>query len=96
LKWFKHKNLSEEDLELLRGTSTIEKLMATRLVVHREDSEQMPTMKELGLFNTTGLYFVRGLQPDSSFDNTMEILFELESDRDMAEQHLTQFKLGQD
>ena len=95
MKWMKHKNLSENDLLLLAGTDLVTKLVTNRLVIVYEPKEAPASMKELGLYETVGLYCVRRLQADKR-DDTIEILFELAEDREMVEQMLTQFKLGKD
>jgi hypothetical protein len=95
MKWMQHKNLSENDLLLLAGTETVVKLVTNRLVIVYEPKETPASMKDLGLYETVGLYCVRRLQSDKR-DDTIEILFELAEDREMVAQMLTQFKLGKD
>lgn len=95
MKWMKHKNLSEQDLTLLAGTELAIKLVTNRLVIIYDPKEDRASMKEMGLYETEGLYHVRRLQGDKR-DDTIEILFELAADRDLVEQALTQFKLGKD
>lgn len=93
MKWLRHKNLSEGDLTLLAGTSVMIKLMSNRLIITYDPKEPQATMKDMGLYETVGLYYVRKL---TGRDDTLEILFELPADRDAVEQALTQFKLGKD
>lgn len=95
MKWMKHKNLSESDLVLLAGTELITRLLTNRLVIIYDPKEPQASMKDMGLYDSEGLYHVRRLQGDKR-DDTLEILFELATDRDMVEQSLTQFKLGRD
>lgn len=93
MKWMRHKNLSEEDMSFLQGTDLMVKLQSHRLVVIYNPKENQATMKDMGLFETRGLYFVRRLQ-EQSREDTIEILFEDLDDLKAVEEYLTQYKLG--
>lgn len=93
MKWLRHNNLSDSDFEALRGTVTMERLLRNRLVIVLDPKDEMPSKKDLGLFETTGLVYWRQL---SSRDDTAEVLFEDPNDLENLEQHLTQYKLGQE
>lgn len=77
----------------LQGTPLMVKLQANRLVVIYNPKENQATMKDMGLFETRGLYYVRRLQ-ESSREDTIEILFEDTEDLKSVEEYLTQYKLG--
>jgi hypothetical protein len=93
MKWLRHNNLSDSDFEALRGTPTMERLQKHRLVIILDPNDKMPNKKDMGLFETTGLVYWRNL---SGRDDTIEIMFEDPEDLDNIEQHLTQYKLGQE
>ena len=77
----------------LQGTSLMVKLQTNRLVIIYNPKENQATMKDLGLFETRGLYYVRRLQ-EGSREDTIEILFEDLDDLKAVEEYLTQYKLG--
>lgn len=80
-------------MNLLQGTELMVRLQTNRLVITYNPKDNQATMKDMGLFNTVGLYYVRRLQ-ESSRDDTIEILFENIEDLESVEEHLTQYKMG--
>lgn len=93
MKWLRHNNLSDEDFEALRGTKTMERLQNNRLVIIFDPNDKHPSKKDLGLFETRSLVYWRNL---SNRSDTVEVLFENSEDLEDLEQHLTQYKLGQE
>jgi hypothetical protein len=93
VKWLRHNNLSDSDFEALRGTQTMERLLKHRLVIIYDPSDTHARKKEMGLFETTGLVYWRNL---SGREDTVEIMFEDSEDLENLEEHLTQYKLGQE
>jgi hypothetical protein len=71
----------------------MERLQKHRLVIILDPNDKMPNKKEMGLFETVGLVYWRNL---SSREDTVEIMFEDLEDLENLEQHLTQYKLGQE
>lgn len=51
-------SLSEEDLEWLRGTNTIEKMLKQRLVVEFDTD---PNIEEIDFSGTRGFYLIKSL-----------------------------------
>ena len=51
-------SLSEEDLEWLRGTTTIEKMLKLRLVVEFDTN---PDIEEIDFSGTRGFYLIKNL-----------------------------------
>lgn len=91
MQWFQHYELSEEDMDLLRGTPTMEMLQKHRLVIAYGPKDNKAKPSELGLFNLTGAFHMREIN-----DETYELLFVNKDDLDSVEQHLAQFKMKQD
>lgn len=94
MKWLRHKNLSEDDLELLRGTPLMERLQANRLVVVFQPEDKKPAKKDMGLRETQGLFHIRNIGNGKNRENVIEILFENPEDVGIVEEHLTQVKLA--
>jgi hypothetical protein len=95
MKWFNHNSLCENDLALLAGTPTMERLQQNRLIILYEPNATKPSTKELGLDVCKELFCARVPQ-DRRGDDTVEILFTSLEDMALVENHLTQFKLGQE
>lgn len=93
MKWMRHKALSEADMDWLVGSPLMEILQRTRLVLVYDPNDRHASMEEMGLTKCEGVFFIRALQDRN---DTYEILFESEADREMIEQTLTQFKLSGD
>jgi len=91
MKWFRHKAISDDDFDLLRGTATMEKFQHNRLVITLDPNEKRPSNKKMGLYDTKGLVYIRYL---SHREDTVEVLFEEPEDLDMLGQYLTQYKIG--
>ena len=91
MKWFRHCELSQSDVELLKGTATMESLQRHRLVVAYGPEDTQATPKQLGLLDLTNLYYIRRLN-----NETIEILFVDEDDMCAIEQKITQFKMTVD
>lgn len=95
MKWRRHKILSETDMDLLAGSELMGILQRNRIFIKYDPQDKKPSYEELGLFDVTGLVYPVFKQNDQRQD-TLEILFENVADMDIVEQHLTQFKMGQD
>jgi hypothetical protein len=94
MKWFNHNSLCENDLALLAGTPTMERLQQNRLIISYEPNDIIPSTKEMGLDVCKELFCARNT-PRYRDDATVEILFTSLEDMALVENHLTQFKLGQ-
>lgn len=91
MRWLRHRAISDDDFKLLRGSPTMEKLQRNRLVFTIDPNEKLPSNKDLGLYETNGLVYLRKL---SGREDTVEVMFEDPEDLDMLEQYLTQYKMG--
>lgn len=94
MKWFTHKAVSDNDFELLRGTDIMINMQKTRLliVLNPNDKPLLGQEKQIGLYDCQGLVYYRKLQ---GRDDTIEILFELEQDRDLVQEHLIKYKMSE-
>ncbi len=90
VKWVRHKVINDDDFKLLRGSPSMEKLQKNRLVFTLDPNDTHPSTKELGLYETKGLVYIRNL---SGRKDTVEVMFEKEEDLEMLEQYLTQYKM---
>ena len=90
MRWIKHNELSDDDMNLLTGSDIIAQLMRCRLVIKFHDDEVAATPKEMGLRECEGMYHIRKLDHGNL---VYEILFENEQDRQMVERHLANYKL---
>lgn len=93
MKWFSHTNLSDNDFTALAGTEVMVSFMRNRIVVVWDKDKIVPTPKEMGLHDLSGLYYLRFLQKET---HVFELLFELKEDCEIVEQYLTQCKLRTD
>lgn len=93
MKWVSYNEVSADDLQRLAGTDLFVQMLRNKLVIKYDPSDTPAKLIELGLMETQGLFHIRDVHGRG---DSFEILFELEEDRDMTEQHLTQYKLGQD
>ena len=96
MKWTRHKILSKDDMKLLAGTHVMQAMQRHRLVIKYDINEKQPTFEQMGLYTVEGLVFPSYMQQEQRGNDTLEILFENETDMDIVEQSLTQFKMGQD
>ena len=58
--WYHNMNLSDNDIELLAKTETIEIMMKNRITVDFGE-RKIPSFNDLGLDNTTDLYYIKVL-----------------------------------
>ena len=91
MKWLRHKELSESDLDFLIGSDIMSKLLKNKLIVKFHEDEEPATPAQMGLHNTKGVYHMRHVNSDKKL---IEILFELTYDMDRVEESLTQYKLS--
>lgn len=80
----------------LAGTDTMENLQRHRLVVVYDPKDERASMEQMGLYDTEGLFYVRTTQETRRGGDTIEILFEFQSDLEQVKQHLTQHKMSLD
>lgn len=92
VKWARHKALSVDDMFTLNGTTLMVQLQSTRLIIIYEPNDKHATFDDMNLYGCSGVFHHRRLEDRA---DTLEILFELEADRDMVEQTLTQWKMGE-
>ena len=94
MKWFKHKSLSEKDMELLAGTDLMVRLQTNRLVIIYEPKFKKPSFKEMGLHECEDLFYLR-IPKERHDGDTVEIMFASADDLELVQQHMTQFKISQ-
>lgn len=82
-------------MDRLIGSDLMAILQSNRLIIKYEKDEAQATFEEIGLFDVKGMVFPAYKQEGRRRD-TLEILFESVEDMKTVEQHLTQFKMGQD
>lgn len=94
MKIIKHRGLSENDFNMLKGSPLLEQLFRHRLVVIRSAASSPLNISDLGVRQCQGIYYYRELE---NRDNRViiEFLFELQADMDMIEQSLTLFKMSE-
>ena len=90
MKWLTHNALSENDMALLAGTEMLEKLFRNRLVIIYEPNDKKCPDQEMGLRDCKSPFHVRNIDK-----NTIEVLFENESDLVDVTDLLIQFKGGE-
>jgi hypothetical protein len=56
--WYNNKNLSDNDIELLARTETVERMMRNRVTVDFGD-RKIPSFDDIGLDSTHDLYYIK-------------------------------------
>jgi hypothetical protein len=85
--WYHNKNLSDNDIELLAKTDTIEKMIKNRVTVDFEN-KKIPSFDDLGLDNTQDLYYIKILG-----QSVLQFWFLDAKDKLEFEQQLVGYKL---
>lgn len=95
MKWTRVKEVSADDLDrLARADSPLFiTMLRHKLILKYDPNDLRAKLKDIGLMDTKGLFHIRDIHERG---DSFEILFELDEDRDMVEQYLTQYKLGMD
>lgn len=90
MRWFKHKMLSKEDLDLLQGTRLITRMLRNRLVIVLNEKDAKNFEDHLNFDETQGMTHLRYLKTDKS---VIEILFENGEDLETIQAELSMIKI---
>tara|TARA_R110000851_G_scaffold12905_3_gene44443 strand:+ start:3541 stop:3831 length:291 start_codon:yes stop_codon:yes gene_type:complete len=96
MQWFTNAELSGADLELLRGSDVMINMLHNKLVIVVDKPPAGPAMfptEQIGLLECEGFWHIREVAKSTT---AFEILFELKTDCEKVQEHLTLYKLSQD
>ena len=85
--WYHNMNLSDNDIELLARTETIETMMKNRITVDFVD-RKIPSFDDLGLDSTTDLYYIKVLG-----EHVLQFWFKNRKDLMELEETLHEYKI---